>query len=186
MTSEIQWYIARDGKQYGPLSDPEMGLFVQGGHLRPTDLVWRAGFSDWLPALAAFPQLGAPPPPVPLPSTNEVAPAPRPSGPMQQPTYSGQPHAGADQAGRSLSGDAQPRQPAGQPRMSEPLQRGATQPNPQQARTTYDNSGPALAGAASTPGTGAPAAVAGPQNGQPKGGQGGPLAAQAVSPAANV
>lgn len=67
MTSVIQWYIAREGKQYGPLSDPEMGLFVKGGHLKPDDLVWRPGFTDWMPAYMAFP---APPPPaVPPPMT---------------------------------------------------------------------------------------------------------------------
>lgn len=52
---EIQWYIAREGKQHGPLSDPEMRTFVAQGHLRPTDLIWRAGFTDWRPAPTVFP-----------------------------------------------------------------------------------------------------------------------------------
>jgi hypothetical protein len=52
---DIQWYIARDGKQHGPLSDVEMRTFVGQGHLRPTDLIWRAGFADWRPAPAVFP-----------------------------------------------------------------------------------------------------------------------------------
>ena len=47
---DIQWYIARDGKQHGPLSDVEMRTFVAQGHLKPTDLIWRAGFADWRPA----------------------------------------------------------------------------------------------------------------------------------------
>ena len=42
--ADIQWYIARDGKQHGPLSDVEMRTFVAQGHLKPTDLIWRAGF----------------------------------------------------------------------------------------------------------------------------------------------
>ncbi len=81
MTSEIQWYIARDGKQYGPLSDPEMGLFVQNGHLKADDLVWRAGFSDWLPAPVAFPPPFAAPPPRPAERMHapQGAAAPRPS-----------------------------------------------------------------------------------------------------------
>src|SRR5690606_5336927 len=52
---QIEWYIARDGKQYGPLTDLEMRKFVELGHLRPTDLVWRYGFPDWRAAPAVFP-----------------------------------------------------------------------------------------------------------------------------------
>jgi GYF domain 2 len=52
---DIQWYIARDGKQHGPLSDVEMRTFVAQGHLKPTDLIWRAGFPDWRPAPTVFP-----------------------------------------------------------------------------------------------------------------------------------
>lgn len=52
---QIEWYIARDGQQYGPLSDLEMRKFVELGHLRPTDLVWRQGFPDWRPAPVVFP-----------------------------------------------------------------------------------------------------------------------------------
>jgi hypothetical protein len=61
---DIQWYIARDGKQHGPLSDMEMRTFVGQGHLRPTDLIWRPGFADWRPAPAVFP-FQAPEPPRP-------------------------------------------------------------------------------------------------------------------------
>lgn len=53
--ADIQWYIARDGKQHGPLSDVEMRTFVAQGHLKPTDLIWRPGFADWRPAPAVFP-----------------------------------------------------------------------------------------------------------------------------------
>jgi|SRR5262245_16004438 len=54
-SSQNQWYLARDGQQYGPLTDPELAKFVELGHLQPTDLLWREGFSDWQPALAVFP-----------------------------------------------------------------------------------------------------------------------------------
>src|SRR5262249_53108720 len=53
--SQHQWYLARDGQQYGPLSDAELAKFVELGHLQPNDLLWREGFSDWRPALALFP-----------------------------------------------------------------------------------------------------------------------------------
>ena len=66
---DIQWYIARDGKQHGPLSDMEMRAFVAQGHLKPTDLIWRAGFPDWRPAPTVFsfqaPEASAPPPRAP-------------------------------------------------------------------------------------------------------------------------
>lgn len=52
---EIQWYIARDGKQFGPLSESEMRMFVAMRHLRRTDLVWCQDFTDWRPAPAVFP-----------------------------------------------------------------------------------------------------------------------------------
>lgn len=52
---DIQWFIARDGKQHGPLSEAEMRTFVSRGHLRASDLIWRPGFSDWRPAPAVFP-----------------------------------------------------------------------------------------------------------------------------------
>ena len=51
----IEWYLARDGQQFGPLSDVELKKFVELGHLRATDLLWRHGFSDWRPASSLFP-----------------------------------------------------------------------------------------------------------------------------------
>jgi hypothetical protein len=54
--SQAQWYLARDGQQYGPLSEMELNKFVELGHLQPTDLLWRDGFPDWRPAMVVFPQ----------------------------------------------------------------------------------------------------------------------------------
>jgi hypothetical protein len=72
---DIQWYIAREGKQHGPLSDVEMRTFVAQGHLKPTDLIWRPGFADWRPAPAVF-TFQAPEPAAAAPR----APATRPAG----------------------------------------------------------------------------------------------------------
>lgn len=55
MQTDVQWYIAREGKQHGPVSDAEMRKLVELGHLRASDLVWRQGFADWKPAVAVFP-----------------------------------------------------------------------------------------------------------------------------------
>ena len=55
-TNEIQWYIARDGKQHGPLTDIEMRTFVAHSYLRTTDLIWRPGLPEWQPAPEVFAQ----------------------------------------------------------------------------------------------------------------------------------
>lgn len=80
---DIQWYIARDGKQHGPLSDVEMRTFVAQGHLRPTDLIWRPGFADWRPAPAVFPFPAPEPAPAPTPGPAFNQPAARPTGPAR-------------------------------------------------------------------------------------------------------
>ena len=76
--SDIQWFIARDGKQHGPLSDAEMRKLVELSHLRTNDLLWRQGFPDWRPALSVFP-MAAPepvtaPPPAARPEDNSARP----------------------------------------------------------------------------------------------------------------
>lgn len=72
--TKIEWYLARDGQQHGPLSDPELKKFIELGHLHPTDLVWRAGFPEWRTASEVFPETApaAPPPPEPAPTPSQV------------------------------------------------------------------------------------------------------------------
>lgn len=57
---ETQWFIARDGKQHGPLTDIEMRTFVAHGYLRATDLIWRPGMPEWQLASAVFPTVFQP------------------------------------------------------------------------------------------------------------------------------
>lgn len=45
-----EWYYASGGNRYGPLSPAELKQLAQQGRLKPTDLVWRSGMHDWLPA----------------------------------------------------------------------------------------------------------------------------------------
>jgi len=45
--NDIQWYIARDGKQHGPLTEIELRTFIAHNYLRPTDLIWRPGMTEW-------------------------------------------------------------------------------------------------------------------------------------------
>lgn len=53
--SQTQWYLAREGQQFGPISEAELAKFIELGHLQPNDLLWREGFPDWRPALVVFP-----------------------------------------------------------------------------------------------------------------------------------
>ncbi|MGI9409675.1 MAG: GYF domain-containing protein [Hyphomicrobiaceae bacterium] len=54
--AKVEWYLARDGQQHGPLSEPELKKFIELGHLNATDLVWRAGFPEWRTASEVFPE----------------------------------------------------------------------------------------------------------------------------------
>lgn len=96
--SDIQWFIAREGKQHGPLSDLEMKTFVSHNYLRAEDLIWRPGFPNWEPATVVFPAVfgHAGMPYTPPDEVQDPAPAPidtSGSGPFpqrdtkQQPTY---------------------------------------------------------------------------------------------------
>src|SRR4029079_15720647 len=58
--AQTQWYLARDGQQYGPLTEAELAKVSEMGHLQPTDLLWRDGFPDWRPAMIVFPPRKAP------------------------------------------------------------------------------------------------------------------------------
>src|SRR5215470_15893265 len=77
--SQTQWYLARDGQQFGPLSDSELAKFIELGHMQPTDLLWREGFPDWRPAMVVFPQRphvaqAAPRSPQPAPAQSHPSP----------------------------------------------------------------------------------------------------------------
>ena len=61
-TTETQWYIARDGKQHGPLTETEMRTFVAHSYLRTSDLIWRPGLPEWQSAPEVFPQAFNPQP----------------------------------------------------------------------------------------------------------------------------
>jgi GYF domain 2 len=84
-----EWFLARDGQQFGPVSDMEFRKLVELGHLKPTDLVWREGLPEWTAAaeiLGQFaPQSNPAPPPEPSPAHTPYQPA------TTAPTYSAPP-----------------------------------------------------------------------------------------------
>jgi hypothetical protein len=60
------WFIARDGKQHGPITDIEFRKLVELGHLKGTDYVWHEGAPDWMPGaqfLGASAEVARPEPP---------------------------------------------------------------------------------------------------------------------------
>ena len=66
------WYIARDGKQHGPVTDVEFRKLIELGHLKATDYVWHEGAADWMPSTQVL-DLGpavAKPEPKPAPAAN--------------------------------------------------------------------------------------------------------------------
>jgi hypothetical protein len=63
-----QWYYGRDGARHGPVSGEELKRLAESGELRPHDLVWREGMTQWQAAQQAtgfFPAAPAMPPPIP-------------------------------------------------------------------------------------------------------------------------
>lgn len=45
-----EWYYAKDGQQYGPVSSRELKQLADQGMLLATDVVWKDGMPDWRPA----------------------------------------------------------------------------------------------------------------------------------------
>src|SRR5476651_78654 len=48
---EVQWYYARDEKQFGPVSATELKQLADSGQIAPDDLLWREGMDAWTTAV---------------------------------------------------------------------------------------------------------------------------------------
>ena len=68
-----EWYIARDGQQFGPISGVEFAKLIEGGFLKASDLVWREGLPDWRSAETVL--AAAPMQPAPAPRTQPASPS---------------------------------------------------------------------------------------------------------------
>ncbi len=55
------WHLRRGQKLYGRISDGELRLLAELGHLKSNDLLWRSGFGGWKSA-ESVPGVLAPPP----------------------------------------------------------------------------------------------------------------------------
>jgi len=45
-----QWYVAVEGRRYGPVTAEQLGSWAQKGRLTAQDLVWRDGMAEWVAA----------------------------------------------------------------------------------------------------------------------------------------
>jgi hypothetical protein len=48
MPFERKWYLFRDGRQYGPITDDKLRGLIQQGHIRQDDYLWSCDFTDWV------------------------------------------------------------------------------------------------------------------------------------------
>jgi hypothetical protein len=48
---DVQWYYARNDKQFGPVTAVELKQLADGGELAPDDLLWREGMENWTTAV---------------------------------------------------------------------------------------------------------------------------------------
>jgi DNA-directed RNA polymerase subunit RPC12/RpoP len=103
MTTKKEWYYARDGQKFGPMSFDELKATSE---LQRTDYVWKDGSSEWVPACQISGLFTTPPPP-PVPKP-QPQPVPLPHDPKPQPQPVLLPHASgsgpAKQADRRQAG----------------------------------------------------------------------------------
>lgn len=50
--AERPWFMAVDGRQEGPLSDPQLKSRIAAGEVTPDTLLWTAGMSEWRRAIS--------------------------------------------------------------------------------------------------------------------------------------
>jgi GYF domain 2 len=86
----MNWYVGRDGQQYGPVADTAFRGMVETGQVLPTDLVWCDGMPNWVPA-SALPRQQ--PQPTPEPVTQPIAASRTASQPAAQATTDAIAHA---------------------------------------------------------------------------------------------
>ena len=81
------WYVSRNGKRRGPLSDDQLKQAVANGKVTHRDFVWYDGLQDWVEAGKVKGLFASPPPP---PEPPEILEAPlEPPGFLEAPGASG-------------------------------------------------------------------------------------------------
>ena len=72
----MEFFIHRDGIDYGPFSAEEVKGQLRAGSILPTDYIWHEGLSDWAPvsSLEEFASDRPAPPRLPLAQTIRLRP----------------------------------------------------------------------------------------------------------------
>ena len=63
----MNYHVGRAGQQLGVHPEENIRAMLGRGELRPDDLGWKEGMTDWRPLGELFPGLQTPPPPLPAP-----------------------------------------------------------------------------------------------------------------------
>lgn len=89
----MQWYYSKNGTQLGPVPQSELVSKLASGEISPSDLVWKDGMADWIPAsqVAELKPAAAASPTAPAVSTgplSEPAPYQPPVSPYSPPAAS--------------------------------------------------------------------------------------------------
>jgi GYF domain 2 len=48
-SSALDFYVAREGKRFGPYTEVDARNYLADGKIQPDDLCWRPGMDTWLP-----------------------------------------------------------------------------------------------------------------------------------------
>lgn len=49
-SQDFEWFLARDGQRYGPITNEDLRKLASTGHVKAEDLIWRQGFDEWVAA----------------------------------------------------------------------------------------------------------------------------------------
>lgn len=60
------WFYIQNGQQIGPVRQEKIKSLIRSGTIAATDLVWKEGMKDWVPANAVIVETAATPPPPPV------------------------------------------------------------------------------------------------------------------------
>jgi len=58
-SSTLDFYVAREGKRFGPYTETAARNYLADGRIRADDLCWRPGMDTWLPVSQVLPSRGA-------------------------------------------------------------------------------------------------------------------------------
>lgn len=67
-----EWHYSVSGQRHGPISSGELKRLADSGELSPTDLIWKEGLANWMPASNVKGLFAATVAPPPLPAAGQL------------------------------------------------------------------------------------------------------------------